>query len=84
MNRRLQLYVWDGILEDYTGGIGAAVARSEASARRKLIKAYSETEDTQHPASVEREAAIMAAEISGPPSRVVSIKDGAVYCYGGG
>lgn len=36
--RRLRLYVWEGVLRDYTEGIAFAVAESEPKARALIWK----------------------------------------------
>ena len=37
--KKLKLYVWDGVLTDYTDGVAYALARSPEEAKELLMKA---------------------------------------------
>ncbi|MHA1827911.1 MAG: hypothetical protein ACTSX6_04605 [Candidatus Heimdallarchaeaceae archaeon] len=38
MESKLKLFVWSGVLNDYTGGIAFAIAETEQEAREMLLK----------------------------------------------
>jgi len=38
MNKKLKLFVWRGVLTDYTSGIAFALAETEQEAREMLLK----------------------------------------------
>ena len=38
MDQNLKLFVWEGVLEDYTAGITFALARTATEAKQLLIK----------------------------------------------
>ena len=73
MTRKMQLYVWDHVLCDYTCGIAVAVARTESEARETLLKSTTD--------AWEREA--LAADVSGAPAEILDVPAGA-FCWGGG
>ena len=66
---KLKLYVWKNVLEDYTAGIGFAMARSEESAR-KLVVASLDTDYFAH-------------QFDRAPDEVHTVPAGGC-CYGGG
>ncbi len=40
MSKKLRLYVWDGVLEDYTSGIAFALASSPEEAFQMVAKGF--------------------------------------------
>lgn len=69
----MKLYVWYGVLTDYTSGVIFAMASSVESARKKAIASG------DCPGTCEAIANAVEAE-----PVVLSGKDAAGYCYGGG
>lgn len=72
----MKLYIWEGVLADYTGGIAFAMAKNVAHARRLLLARAKERD----PQGATRNT--LSLEIARDPDRICAI-EGADYCHGG-
>jgi hypothetical protein len=70
-SRKVRLYVWEGVLADYTPGIACAAARNVAEARKTII-------DTYH-----NRYGSIASEIQRNPTKILDIP-AAAATHGGG
>lgn len=68
----LKLYIWDGVLGDYSPGVAFALAESEEHARALII---ADAEDYT--------ARTLVDDLAGPPSHVVDSPRG-FHIHGGG
>lgn len=72
---RYKLYVWNNVLEDWTGGIAVAAAKDEEQAREAILQECLRSEDAGH---IER----LRSDISKPANRVLDLP-AAAFCLGG-
>jgi hypothetical protein len=70
---KVRLFVWEGVLRDYTAGIAVAAARSEADARTAILTA----------AKDDCQLSTLAGQLLAPPTRVMDLPAGAYVCGGG-
>ena len=73
---KLKLYVWEGVLADYTNGIAFAMAGTVEEARQAIYDKC-EKEDGYVPS-------ILKSDISGWPSVIVDGATEGFYIWGGG
>ncbi len=71
MKRKMRLYVWEGVLTDYTDGVMVAVAPSVAEAR-KVLRA-------QHP-----DSSMVEMDSAQEPTEIDLSKPWALAVWGGG
>jgi acyl-CoA reductase-like NAD-dependent aldehyde dehydrogenase len=75
----MKLFVWHGVLEDYTGGVAFAMADDVDQARQAAAEAFSKCREYSDP---EKARARMLHELRGEPNEVHEGPSGG-YCWGG-